>query len=79
MRTPADTYPNDPYFNENFEPYGWGALTNVCLNFIHSFQFNSMIFLLLSKVGKQSCFELGEFLRARYDDFLGQQTNVGVS
>ncbi|GAB0088472.1 hypothetical protein DMENIID0001_029020 [Sergentomyia squamirostris] len=28
-RTPADTYPNDPYFNETFTPYGWGHLTNV--------------------------------------------------
>uniref|UniRef100_A0A1B0EX28 Uncharacterized protein n=1 Tax=Phlebotomus papatasi TaxID=29031 RepID=A0A1B0EX28_PHLPP len=27
-RTPADTYPNDPFFNETFYPYGWGQLTN---------------------------------------------------
>lgn len=27
-RTPADTYPNDPHFNETFYPYGWGHLTN---------------------------------------------------
>ncbi|XP_070492517.1 prostatic acid phosphatase-like [Chironomus tepperi] len=27
-RTPADTYPNDIYINETFEPYGWGQLTN---------------------------------------------------
>ncbi|XP_033228836.1 prostatic acid phosphatase-like [Belonocnema kinseyi] len=27
-RTPQDTYPNDPYINDKFEPYGWGQLTN---------------------------------------------------
>ncbi|XP_043470651.1 prostatic acid phosphatase-like isoform X2 [Leptopilina heterotoma] len=27
-RTPQDTYPNDPYINDSFEPYGWGQLTN---------------------------------------------------
>ncbi|XP_059615582.1 venom acid phosphatase Acph-1-like [Phlebotomus argentipes] len=27
-RTPADTYPNDPYLNASFDPYGWGHLTN---------------------------------------------------
>ncbi|KAI5711480.1 hypothetical protein M8J76_003432 [Diaphorina citri] len=28
-RTPADTYPNDPYAKHSFEPFGWGQLTNV--------------------------------------------------
>ncbi|XP_052862858.1 venom acid phosphatase Acph-1-like [Anopheles cruzii] len=28
QRTPADTYPNDPYLNYTFEPYDWGQLTN---------------------------------------------------
>ncbi|XP_014239338.1 venom acid phosphatase Acph-1-like isoform X2 [Cimex lectularius] len=27
-RTPASTYPNDPYINDTFSPYGWGQLTN---------------------------------------------------
>ncbi|XP_025829699.1 venom acid phosphatase Acph-1 isoform X2 [Agrilus planipennis] len=27
-RTPADTYPNDPYINETFYPVGWGQITN---------------------------------------------------
>ncbi|XP_049806282.1 venom acid phosphatase Acph-1-like [Schistocerca nitens] len=27
-RTPADTYPNDPYVNYDFAPAGWGQLTN---------------------------------------------------
>lgn len=27
QRTPADTYPNDPYVNFNFAPVGWGQLT----------------------------------------------------
>jgi len=27
-RTPADTYPTDPHFNETFYPYGWGHITN---------------------------------------------------
>ncbi|GLV36907.1 uncharacterized protein CBL_02258 [Carabus blaptoides fortunei] len=28
QRTPADTYPNDPYITQTFEPFGWGQLTN---------------------------------------------------
>nr|CAD7266620.1 unnamed protein product [Timema shepardi] len=28
-RTPADTYPKDPYVNFTFEPAGWGQLINV--------------------------------------------------
>ncbi|BFF97117.1 venom acid phosphatase Acph-1 [Drosophila madeirensis] len=27
-RTPADTYPRDPYVNETYYPYGWGQVTN---------------------------------------------------
>ncbi|XP_075160559.1 venom acid phosphatase Acph-1-like [Haematobia irritans] len=27
-RTPVNTYPNDPYANDTFFPYGWGHLTN---------------------------------------------------
>lgn len=50
-RVPADTYPNDPYINETFYPYGWGHLTNN---------------------GKSVLYQTGEFLRERYDDFLGE-------
>lgn len=28
QRTPADTYPLDPYTNSSWEPFGWGQLTN---------------------------------------------------
>ena len=28
IRTPADTYPNDPYINETLYPVGWGQITN---------------------------------------------------
>lgn len=28
IRTPADTYPKDPYIKETFFPVGWGHLTN---------------------------------------------------
>jgi hypothetical protein len=31
QRTPADTYPKDPYINYTFESVGWGQLTNVSL------------------------------------------------
>uniref|UniRef100_A0A1B0CVJ6 Putative lysosomal & prostatic acid phosphatase n=1 Tax=Lutzomyia longipalpis TaxID=7200 RepID=A0A1B0CVJ6_LUTLO len=51
-RTPADTYPNDPYFNESFPPYGWGHLTNF---------------------GKNYMFNTGQFLRRRYEKFLGRE------
>uniref|UniRef100_A0A1A9UQF1 Uncharacterized protein n=1 Tax=Glossina austeni TaxID=7395 RepID=A0A1A9UQF1_GLOAU len=37
-RTPADTYPNDPYVNHTFHPYGWGHITNVStFGVLHSF------------------------------------------
>jgi len=29
IRTPVDTYPNDPYLKDSFEPTGWGHVTNV--------------------------------------------------
>lgn len=28
QRVPADTYPLDPYVDNDFAPYGWGQLTN---------------------------------------------------
>ncbi|KAK4878734.1 hypothetical protein RN001_011240 [Aquatica leii] len=28
IRTPADTYPNDPYINNTWFPIGWGQVTN---------------------------------------------------
>lgn len=57
-RVPADTYPNDPYINETFYPYGWGHLTNN---------------------GKSVLYQTGEFLRERYDDFLGEYYRPDVS
>ncbi|CAD7077103.1 unnamed protein product [Hermetia illucens] len=50
-RTPADTYPNDPYFNETFSPVGWGQITNG---------------------GKRTLYKIGQWLRKRYDTFLGR-------
>ncbi|XP_078050595.1 venom acid phosphatase Acph-1 [Augochlora pura] len=44
------TYPKDPYVRMNYEPEGYGGLTNT---------------------GKMSSFQLGEYLRKRYDEFLG--------
>lgn len=32
IRTPASTYPNDPYVNDTFYPIGWGQLTNVSIS-----------------------------------------------
>ncbi|XP_050429979.1 prostatic acid phosphatase-like isoform X3 [Adelges cooleyi] len=48
-RTPADTYPFDPYVNYTWKPYGWGQLTNV---------------------GKRHQYEIGKFIRKRYNGFL---------
>ncbi|KDR11063.1 Prostatic acid phosphatase [Zootermopsis nevadensis] len=50
QRTPADTYPTDPYINYTFEPVGWGQLTNS---------------------GKLAQYHQGQYLRARYNKFLG--------
>ncbi|XP_076762931.1 venom acid phosphatase [Xylocopa sonorina] len=53
-RTPDDTdderYPNDPYLNDDFFPWGRGQLTNN---------------------GKMREYALGQFLRSKYGDFLG--------
>lgn len=35
IRTPADTYPKDPYIKETFFPVGWGHLTNVSFKYIN--------------------------------------------
>lgn len=50
-RTPADTYPNDPYINETFEPYGWGHITNVSDTIFEQFfeQFFFQCFLFQCK------------------------------
>lgn len=37
-RTPADTYPNDPFINHSMEPYGWGQLTNVSEKWLNFYQ-----------------------------------------
>lgn len=58
QRTPADTYPKDPYISESFEPFGWGQLTNK---------------------GKLDMFENGEFIRHRYNDFLGDIYNARIT
>jgi len=29
IRTPVDTFPNDPYLKDSFKPTGWGHVTNV--------------------------------------------------
>lgn len=41
-RTPADTYPTDPHFNQTFYPYGWGHITNV-KDFSFSFLFQEFL------------------------------------
>lgn len=45
QRTAADTYPNDPFINETFTPYGWGQLTNVRI-FIMT-NINKLLLILL--------------------------------
>lgn len=51
-RTPDNpTYPNDPYKNETYMPYGIGQLTNK---------------------GKLREYNLGKTIRARYNNFLGE-------
>uniref|UniRef100_A0A1B6MG81 Acid phosphatase n=1 Tax=Graphocephala atropunctata TaxID=36148 RepID=A0A1B6MG81_9HEMI len=51
QRTPADTYPRDPHAKFEFQPFGWGQLTNE---------------------GKRQQYQLGQFLRGRYGEFLGE-------
>ncbi|XP_039484977.1 venom acid phosphatase Acph-1 [Drosophila santomea] len=52
-RTPVSTYPNDPYINETYEPFGWGALTNGAK-------------VELYKIGKQMRQRYKDFLPAYY-------------
>ncbi|XP_043649078.1 venom acid phosphatase Acph-1 [Drosophila teissieri] len=52
-RTPVSTYPNDPYINETYEPFGWGALTNGAK-------------VELYKIGKQLRQRYKDFLPAYY-------------
>ncbi|KAK4880925.1 hypothetical protein RN001_004244 [Aquatica leii] len=49
-RSASSLYPNDPYKNEKYYPYGYGQLTNK---------------------GKRKAFALGQWLRKRYNAFLG--------
>lgn len=72
-RTPdsvSELYPNDPYLNYTFHPYGWGQLTNVSqLNYI--FNTTLLTFLYHWQAGKQKEFDVGTTLRERYSNFLG--------
>ncbi|CAG9770170.1 unnamed protein product [Ceutorhynchus assimilis] len=65
IRTPADTYPNDPYINETFYPTGWGQLTNEGK-------------IQLYEVGKFLRERYHKFLGDHYwpDEFFTQSTDV---
>ncbi|CAG9815088.1 unnamed protein product [Phaedon cochleariae] len=64
-RTPASTYPNDPYINNTFYPVGWGQITNAGK-------------LQLYNVGKYLRRRYGKFLGPNYhpDEYLTQTTGV---
>ncbi|XP_074039574.1 prostatic acid phosphatase isoform X2 [Leptinotarsa decemlineata] len=64
-RTPASTYPNDPYINETFYPIGWGQITNE--GKLHLFN-----------VGKFLRERYGSFLGTHYspDEYYTQSTGV---
>ncbi|KAJ8921163.1 hypothetical protein NQ315_013635 [Exocentrus adspersus] len=64
-RTPASTYPKDPYINETFYPFGWGQLTNEGK-------------MELYKVGQYLRERYRDFLGTRYspDAFYTESTDV---
>ncbi|CAG9854000.1 unnamed protein product [Phyllotreta striolata] len=64
-RTPASTYPNDPYKDDPLYPVGWGQLTNPGK-------------LTLFKIGRYFRQRYGNFLGDRYspDEFYTQSTDV---
>ncbi|KAG5883754.1 hypothetical protein JTB14_023176 [Gonioctena quinquepunctata] len=64
-RTPASTYPKDPYINETFYPVGWGQITNEGK-------------LDLYAVGKYLRERYGEFLGTQYspNEYFTQSTGV---
>lgn len=46
-RTPADTYPLDPYKNLLWEPFGWGQLTNASKYFMIIVHLESRLLILV--------------------------------
>uniref|UniRef100_T1GPQ3 Acid phosphatase n=1 Tax=Megaselia scalaris TaxID=36166 RepID=T1GPQ3_MEGSC len=80
-RTPADTYPLDPYFNETFYPNGWGQV------FRHGARtpadtypldpyFNETFYPngwgQVTNDGKDKLYKMGIWLHDRYGKFLGE-------
>lgn len=69
-------YPKDIYKDEDFEPMGYGQLTNVNeqkkKNVLSTKIFNSFsIYFSFKQRGKSRSYQLGKLLRERYDKFLG--------
>lgn len=71
IRTPASTFPNDPFINKTFYPVGWGQITNVsCFNNGYLYLKHSY-FILNYQPGKSQLYNIGKFIRNRYNKFLG--------
>ncbi|CDW52201.1 His Phos 2 domain containing protein [Trichuris trichiura] len=78
-RTPVSTYPNDPY-QEDAWPNGFKQLTKVTLllfrfNFDFACQMGINDFFTITK-GCQQQYELGRYLRQRYNGFLDESYNA---